>query len=212
MRTGTAERQAKTRASTTPRLAAGPYAAIDNDLPNVRAALEWTIDENAAAAAEFIATVAPYWRTRGTARPRGGPGCRARCRPSARSAKDRAALLCLAAGFASLQDELGEAQRLADEALAIFRALGDAHGAAKAVFRLAEAVHRQGHLDRDRRTLSRGARGIQAVARRRRRDAVHRKPRHAGASARRPAAGLGSARRCAAACGRISAKSASPAR
>ncbi len=127
-------------------LAAGPYAAIDNDLPNVRAALEWAIDRDAAAAADFIATVAPYWRTRGLLT-EGRSWLSRALQAEGEKREDRAALLCLAAGFASLQDELGEAQRLANEALAIYRALGDAHGAAKAVFRLAEAVHRQGHLD-----------------------------------------------------------------
>ncbi|HVR47260.1 MAG TPA: tetratricopeptide repeat protein [Candidatus Binatia bacterium] len=129
------------------KLAASSYAAIDNDLPNIRAALEWTIDRDAPAAAKFVATVAPYWRTRGLLTEARSWLARAIAAADA-NGDDRAALLCLAASFASLQDELPEALRLADEALAIYRALGDAGGIAHATFRIAEAVHRQGHLDR----------------------------------------------------------------
>ncbi len=128
-------------------LAAGSYAAIDGDLPNVRAALEWAIDNDAPAAAKFVAAVSPYWRTRGLLTEARSWTSRVLLVVDPKS-KDRGELLCLAASLASLQDELAEAQRLASEALAIYRTLGDSHGAAKAVFRLAEAVHRQGHLDR----------------------------------------------------------------
>ncbi|HEY6325693.1 MAG TPA: adenylate/guanylate cyclase domain-containing protein, partial [Candidatus Cybelea sp.] len=128
-------------------LAAGSYAAIDNDLPNVRAALEWTIDRDGTAAARFVAVVAPYWRTRGLLTEARSWLSRTLQAVDPRG-EDRGALLCLAASFASLQDELGEALRLAGEALTIYRVLGDAHGIAHASFRIAEAVHRQGHLDR----------------------------------------------------------------
>jgi predicted ATPase/class 3 adenylate cyclase len=149
------------------KLAASSYAAIDNDLPNIRAALEWTIDQDAPAAAKFVAAVAPYWRTRGLLTEARSWLARVIQAVEA-NGEDRAALLCLAASFASLQDELPEALRLADEALAIYRTLGDAAGIAHATFRIAEAVHRQGHLDRagdlyrealEGFTLSRDARG-----------------------------------------------------
>ncbi len=148
-------------------LAAGSYAAMDSDLPNVRAALEWTIDNDAPAAAEFVATVAPYWRTRGLLTEARAWTSRALPVVDPKS-DDRGELLCLAASLASLQDELAEAQRLANEALGIYRSLGDISGAAHATFRIAEAVHRQGHLDRaedlyrdalEGFTLSREARG-----------------------------------------------------
>ncbi len=129
------------------KLASGPYAAIDNDLPNLRAALEWTIEHDAVAAAKLVETVAPYWRTRGLLTEARSWLSRA-IQAVAPSDEERGALLCLAASFAALQDALGEAQQLAGEALTIYRELGDAHGLARAVFHIAIAVHRQGHLDR----------------------------------------------------------------
>ncbi len=128
-------------------LAAGSYAALDADVFNVRAALEWTIAHDAAAAAKFVAAVAPYWRTRGLLTEARSWLSRALPALDAKG-EERGLLLCVAASFASLQDELAEAQRLAGEALGIYGALGNADGTAQATFRIAEAVHRQGHLDR----------------------------------------------------------------
>ena len=129
------------------RLAATSYDALDDELPNIRAALEWTIEHDAAAAADLVGTMAPYWRARGLLTEARSWTARV-LKIVASQSEARIALLCLAAGFASLQDELGEALRLGDEALAIARALRDDKGAALATFRIAEAVHRQGRLDR----------------------------------------------------------------
>jgi predicted ATPase/class 3 adenylate cyclase len=61
--------------------------------------------------------------------------------------RERAALLCLAASFATLQDSLVESLAFSQEALEIYRAADDRGGIAHAVFRIAEAKHRQGHFD-----------------------------------------------------------------
>jgi predicted ATPase/class 3 adenylate cyclase len=129
------------------KLAASSYAALDDELFNVRAALEWTIEHDAAAAADLVGTMAPYWRTRGLLTEARSWTNRVLKIVDANSAA-RGSLLCLAASFASLQDDLGGALQLAGDGLSIFRALDDPHGTARATFRIAEAVHRQGHLDR----------------------------------------------------------------
>jgi predicted ATPase/class 3 adenylate cyclase len=142
-----AESIARRHAAYYSKLSTAPYTAIDNDLPNIRAALEWAIEQDTAGAAKLVHCLAPYWRTRGLL-------TEARSWTSltlaaiAANREDRASLLCLAASFASLQDELTESLRLSNEALDLYRALGDGAGVAHALFRTAEAVHRQGHLDR----------------------------------------------------------------
>ena len=41
------------------------YATLDADMPNLRAALDWSVAHDAAAAARFVSALAPYWRLRG---------------------------------------------------------------------------------------------------------------------------------------------------
>ena len=121
------------------------YELLDDDTPNVRAALEWLFANDAAAAIDLVSSLAPYWRLRGTiveAR-----GWIARALDAAPQDGSRASLLCLAASFATLQDDLTESLRLAGEALEIARAAADAPATAQALFRIAEARHRQGRLD-----------------------------------------------------------------
>jgi tetratricopeptide (TPR) repeat protein len=120
---------------------------IDRDAPNIRAALQWSIDHDSAGAAELIRDLASYWRTRGLLTEARSWTSRALASITARN-QDRASLLCLAASFTTLQDELAESLRLSHEALDISREIGDPGGRAHALFRIAEAVHRQGHLNR----------------------------------------------------------------
>ncbi len=122
------------------------YAAFDDDAPNIRAALEWYISRNDARATAFIQNIAPYWRERGLLTE--ARGWILRALEVAVEPKDRALLLCLGAGFTTLQDELADSLKLSHEALELSRALDDRIGIAHALFRIAEAVHRQGHLDR----------------------------------------------------------------
>lgn len=142
-----AESIARKHAAYYSKLSTAIYAAVDNDLPNIRVALEWTIEHDTAGAAKLIRALAPYWRTRGLLTEARSWTSRTLA-AIAPDREERASLLCLAASFASLQDELMEALRLSNEALDLYRALGDGDGIAHALFRSAEAVHRQGHLDR----------------------------------------------------------------
>jgi predicted ATPase/class 3 adenylate cyclase len=122
------------------------YTTIDSDAPNVRAALEWLFPREILNAVRLLSQLAPYWRLRGNL---------AEARSWISRALDactgdnpnRVPLLCLAASFATLQDELAESLRLANEALDLARAAGDGTGTAWALFRIAEARHRQGQLD-----------------------------------------------------------------
>ena len=123
-----------------------PYLELDDDVPNVRAALEWYISNDAVAAGRFILALANYWRARGAVSEARSSIVRALKMEFAQP-RERAALLCLAASFATLQDALTESLAFSQEALAIYRAADDRGGIAHAVFRIAEAKHRQSHLD-----------------------------------------------------------------
>jgi predicted ATPase/class 3 adenylate cyclase len=122
------------------------YAALDADAPNMRAALEWHLSHDVAGVAAFIRNIAPYWRTRGLLTE--ARSWFSRGLAVITDAVGRAELLCLAASFATLQDDLAESLKLAREGLDLYRGLRDPDGIAQAQFRIAEAVHRQGHLDR----------------------------------------------------------------
>jgi predicted ATPase/class 3 adenylate cyclase len=123
-----------------------PYAALDGDSPNLRAALEWSFAHDAPRAVMLLEDLTPYWRLRGNVTEARSWIGRA-LDTAAVAEPDRASLLCLAASFATLQDELAESLRLAHEALTIYRTTGDRPGAARALFRVAEATHRQGQLE-----------------------------------------------------------------
>ena len=121
------------------------YAKLDDDAPNIRAAIEWSSANDTRAAAQLICDLSPYWRVRDNItearlwidRVLGSPI----------DDEDRAALLCVAASFAAMQDELTESLRLSHEALGIYENVASRSGRAEALFRIAEAEHRKGHLD-----------------------------------------------------------------
>jgi predicted ATPase/class 3 adenylate cyclase len=123
-----------------------PYLELDDDVPNLRAALEWLIANDAVVAGRFILAFAKYWRARGAVGEARTWIARALGMQFAQP-RERAALLCLAATFATLQDALAESLAFSQEALEIYRAADDGGGTAHAVFRIAEATHRQGRFD-----------------------------------------------------------------
>ena len=125
---------------------ASSYAVLDSDAPNVRAALEWMLVHDASGAMRLIVKLAPYWRIRGNVTEARYWMSRALDAGSG-DAADRAAVLCLAASFATLQDELTESLRLSDEALKLYRTAGDSTGIATALFHTAVARHCQGQLN-----------------------------------------------------------------
>lgn len=122
-----------------------PYLKLDDDVPNVRAALDWLISDDTVAGGRFILKLANYWRARGMIGEARSSIARA-LKMEFVELRDRAELLCLAATFATLQDALTESLAFSQEALAIYRAADDRSGIAHAVFRIAEAKHRQGRL------------------------------------------------------------------
>lgn len=147
---GVAERHARYYAGLAARIGGASaytqdYAALDADAPNIRVALEWHLADNPIAAVAFISNLAQYWRTRGLLTE--ARSWMSRALSANADGPERASLLCLAASFSTLQDDLAESLKLANEALELYRRLGDGDGIAQAQFRIAEALHRQGHLD-----------------------------------------------------------------
>jgi tetratricopeptide (TPR) repeat protein len=126
--------------------ASAPYFELDEEAPNIRAALDFYLSHEPEAAVSFIEALAGYWRTRGVINEaRSWIG---RALPLLREgSRKHSFLLCLAATFATLQDALAESLEFSESALAAYRAAGDQAGTAHAVFRIAEARHRQGRLD-----------------------------------------------------------------
>jgi predicted ATPase/class 3 adenylate cyclase len=122
------------------------FATIGEDLPNMRAAIEWNAAHEPAGAVRLVVDLSPYWRVRGSVAEARAWIARALDAIDA-DQRDRATLLCLSASFATLQDELDESLGLAHEAVTIFRALDDQRGIAEALFRMGEVEHRKGHLN-----------------------------------------------------------------
>lgn len=125
--------------------AEAPYLALDDEVPNLRAALDWYLANAPVTAGTLIADLAPYWRARGTVNDARAWIRRALETPQT-GGDDRALLLRLAATFATLQDALEESLAFSEEALNIYRSAGDRSGIAHAVFRIAEAKQRQGRI------------------------------------------------------------------
>lgn len=125
--------------------AEAPYLALDDEVPNLRAALDWYLANAPATVGPFIVDLAPYWRARGAVNE-----ARASIRRGLDAlepgTRERAFLLRLAATFATLQDALEDSLAFSEEALNIYRSAGDRSGIAHAVFRIAEAKQRQGHV------------------------------------------------------------------
>ncbi|MGA8576837.1 MAG: adenylate/guanylate cyclase domain-containing protein [Candidatus Cybelea sp.] len=126
--------------------ARAPYLELDDEVPNIRAALESYLTNDAGAAMAFIESLAGYWRARGAIN-EARSWIRSALALERTGSRERAALLRLAATFATLQDALEESLAFSNEALAIYRAEEDRAGTAHAVFRIAEAKHRQRHFD-----------------------------------------------------------------
>ncbi len=127
-------------------LAPGEYSAVDDDVANVRAALDWTMSHDPAKAADFVRNLVPYWRTRGLLTE--ARSWTSRAIAVTTDEDGRPALLCVAASLASMQDDLTASLRSASEALSIYEAHNDPAGMARARFGVAEVAHRQGHLER----------------------------------------------------------------
>jgi predicted ATPase len=122
------------------------YAKLDADAPNIRVAIEWGVANDRAEAGRAILDLTQYWRVRGTLTEARSWISRV-LDAGISDDRERAALLCAAASFATMQDDLSESLRLSNEALEICRNIDDGAGIAEALFRIAEVEHRKGHLD-----------------------------------------------------------------
>ena len=129
-------------------------AALEQELPNLRAALDWGFShEDPADACELLVKVAMYWQQRcniAEARSWLQRACSYENGPSIRHAK----LLRRAATFATIEDDYPAARELTSQALAMFRALQDRAGVAEALHNLAVIEHRSGSLDEAGRLYS----------------------------------------------------------
>ncbi len=123
-------------------------AAFAQELPNIRAALEWGFaQDDKTLAFELLLKVAPYWQLRcnvGEAR-----AWYARAINAAQGTRNtlHAKMLRRAATFATIEDDYGAARSLTQNALDIFRELEDFGGAAEAIHNLAVIEHRSGSED-----------------------------------------------------------------
>ena len=129
-------------------------AALEQEIPNLRAALDWGFShEDAADACELLVKVALYWQQRcniAEARSWLERACSYENGPSIRHAK----LLRRAATFATIEDDYPAARELTSQALAMFRRLEDRAGVAEALHNLAVIEHRSGSLDEASRLYS----------------------------------------------------------
>ena len=120
-------------------------ARLDHEHPNMRAALRWAHDHGEDAQALRLAgAIWRFWDVRGYLGE--GRGWLERALAGSREvpADLRATALKRAGSLALLQGEYGQAAALFEEALALFRALGDRHGAAGSLTNLGIVAHRQG--------------------------------------------------------------------
>jgi predicted ATPase/class 3 adenylate cyclase len=134
------------------------HRRLDEETHNLRAALDWCAGDDPALGGRIALDLSPYWRVRSTI-----TEARARLRAflcaDQIAGVERAALLCCAASFATMQDDFAESLRLSREGLLLYRAAGDALGTGEALFRIAEVEHRRGRLDEANR-LYEEARGL----------------------------------------------------
>jgi predicted ATPase/DNA-binding XRE family transcriptional regulator len=133
-----------------------------DDLSNLRVALEWHIRNDVPGAVGLVHDLSPYWRVHGAV-----TEARLwieRVLEIASNKEERAPLLCRAASFATMQDDLAESLAFAYEALDFYQETGNAPGEAEARFRVGEAEHRRGHLDTAQALYEKARAGFAASA------------------------------------------------
>lgn len=126
--------------------AASWYRLLDDETRNARAALEWCTINDAPIGAQLALDLSSYWRVRSTITEARARLC-ALLSANGIGSSERAALLCCAASFATMQDKFAESLRFSNEALATYERAGDPSGKGEALFRIAEVDHRKGRLD-----------------------------------------------------------------
>lgn len=136
-------------------------AEMAADMPNVRAALEWSFAQaDLAPAFAFLRKIVPYWQQRCTIDEARFWFSRAVAEEQRATPEDRAALLRRAATLATIQDDYAGARDLTQRALAIFEEIGDAAGTAEARHNLAVIEHRSGSAALARELYTRSLEGF----------------------------------------------------
>jgi non-specific serine/threonine protein kinase len=114
---------------------------------NLRAALSWAVDRGDAEVAQRLAThLARFWVVLGHVAEGRTWLDRAVALDGPSAPETRTDVLCWAAQFASHQDAVDRAERLATEALSVAREGGYERGVAMALHQLGQVAHRRGNL------------------------------------------------------------------
>lgn len=122
-------------------------AEMADDMPNVRAALEWSFAQNDLTPAfAFLRKIVPYWQQCCTIDEARFWFARALAQEQRATPLERAALLRRAATLATIQDDYAAARDLTQRALELFEEAADAAGTAEARHNLAVIEHRSGSV------------------------------------------------------------------
>ena len=130
---------------------AGGMARIDVEIGNMRAALERAMNGDVERAAQLVINLAPFWRARGSFTEGRDWLERLLDRAPALDLTKKARVLRDSAAFAAMQDDYDDANRLARDAVDIYRGLSDESGIGSALHIVAEVAHRQGRSDEAKR-------------------------------------------------------------
>lgn len=123
-------------------------SSFAHEIPNVRAALEWGVErEDPVPAFELLLKVALYWQQHCSIAEARAWLTRACSKAGGHPTVLHAKLLRRAATFATIEDDYAAARTLTEEALAMFRELGDLPGTAEALHNLAVIEQRSGSED-----------------------------------------------------------------
>jgi non-specific serine/threonine protein kinase len=130
-------------------------ARLDREIDNLRAALGWLLEHDLDAAHRCAAALAEYWLARGQMSEGRQWLSAALEHGSGVSATTRARTLCEAGKLARWQQDFDAAERLLDESLTLFEAVGDQRGIADALAGLGFAAGSAERYDRAHELLTR---------------------------------------------------------
>jgi predicted ATPase/class 3 adenylate cyclase len=124
-------------------------ALLDAELDNVRSAIEWALDSRKTAIAlKLTADLTPYWQMRGDFTEGRRWLQRALVADNGGPSRERAEASEGAASLANDQGDFESATTYADQALALYRAIGDRRGEAVSLLSLGIATERQAEYTR----------------------------------------------------------------
>jgi predicted ATPase/DNA-binding SARP family transcriptional activator len=140
------------------------YDRIAADEDNLRAALAWTAETGEIGLeVELVTSLNHHWLVRGHLREARSRTEDALTRTAEATPELRAQALFIAGGFSYRLGELDSAQRLWEEALELFRLVGDENGANRTVGSLGNVAVSSGDLDRATELYEEAAAGARAL-------------------------------------------------